>query len=455
MKQATMAIFGLMLAAALLPMACVAGQPTKTCIAHGQATLRALTQGHYDQVDKYLGSDFAGFTPQKWRQTWAQIQAQAGTFRTLGALAPRELAGQKLLVASLDFNKTPLAALVACDDSDRVTTLRLVPAATLAGTSRPAVKAHVEADGVCVEPLVVRSPLGPLRGALTLPEGKGPFPAVVLVAGSGAHDLNETVGPNQPFRDIADGLAKHGVASLRYDKRTFDYGAKVAGNSDFTVDDEVTDDALTALHELASQKEIDSHRVFVLGHSLGAMMAPRIAKHDKRLAGVIMLAAPARSFLAVIAAQIRELGVRQGASTQMIAKQEQAIADEQKLLGHADAAHPPQGTFELLPDHPVQQAYLLSLNDYHQVATAKSLDLPMLILQGSNDFQVSPTLDFNAWKKVLAGEPRVTFHLFPELSHLFMPGPTRSPEDYSQPAHVVPAVIDTIAKWIKAQPSAK
>lgn len=273
----------------------------------------------------------------------------------------------------------------------------------------------------------------------------------MLVQGSGAHDLDETAGPNKPFRDIADGLAKAGIASLRYDKCTFDYALKAAANPDFTIDDEVTDDALTALRLLAKQKSVDPHRVFVLGHSLGAQMAPRIAKRDPQLAGVIMLAA--RPLLDVLAEQIREGGQRAGQTKAQIAKAEQPVVAEQAILAKADPQHPPKGMSYAIPGAPVPQVYQLSLHDYHQVAVAKSLTVPMLILQGGNDFQVSPINDFDAWKKALAGKSNVTFHLFPGLSHLFMSGPTKSPADYEKPAHVDPAVIRAIADWIKAQPA--
>ncbi|HET7162906.1 MAG TPA: hypothetical protein VFI32_09595 [Rhodanobacteraceae bacterium] len=122
------------------------------------------------------------------------------------------------------------------------------------------------------------------------------------------------------------------------------------------------------------------------------------------------------------------------------------------LLSAADPKAPPEGTFELLPGSSLSQVYLLSLHDVHQLATAKVLALPLLILQGGNDFQVLPTRDFDAWKKALASHRNVTLHLFPGLSHLFMPGPTKSPADYARPAHVDPGVITTIADWIKAQP---
>src|SRR6185437_11029464 len=98
--------------------------------------------------------------------------------------------------------------------------------------------------------LSVSSAAGPLPGTLTVPAGDGPFPAVLLIAGSGPNDRDETIGPNKPFADLARALAMHGIASLRYDKRTFVYGKNSrVGN----VDDEVTDDALAALQTLAKQ----------------------------------------------------------------------------------------------------------------------------------------------------------------------------------------------------------
>lgn len=324
-------------------------------------------------------------------------------------------------------------------------------AATTAHEHAPdaAIEAHVTPDGVRVLPLDVPSPFGPLHGALTLPAGPGPFPAVVLVQGSGSSDMDETIGPNKPFRDIADGLARAGVASLRYDKRSFAYPLKVAANGKLTVDDEITNDALAALKLLATQKSIDPRRVFVLGHSEGAMLVPRMVKRDPHLAGGIMLAAPARPFLVVAAEQVRELGAKAKLPQAAIAANLKAIADEQALLDKADPQHPPQGRFG-----PAPQSWWLSLHEYHQVAVAKSLSWPLLILQGGSDFQVSPTLDFAAWKQALAGKHNVTFHLYPGLGHLFRPaGKSGTVADYLDAGATDSRVITDIASWIKAQPA--
>lgn len=438
------------------------------CTLYSGQLLAAMASGDYTAARAHFSTRMqVGLSAGALGEAWTREQVAAGPYRGHGDVVTMRTSTGVVVFTPLKFAKSPRILDVSCSGQGDIDGIHILSPeeadaivaelkSSAAAATRAPVTAHTEADGVRIEPLIVPTPVGPLRGVLTLPAGTGPFPAVVLVSGSGPNDMDETVEGNKPFKDIAEGLARAGIASLRYDKRTLDYASKAAGNPGFTIDDEVTDDALTALHLLAQQKQVDPWRVFVLGHSLGAQMAPRIAQRDPELAGIILLAAPARSFLTMVAAQLRELGPKQGMSHAELGRLEQAIAAEQKLLAGANPAHPPKGSFAPIPGRPaLSQVYLLSLHDVHQVAVAETLTLPMLILQGGSDFQVSPTLDFDAWKHALAGKPNVTFHLFPSLSHLFMSGPMRSPADYAKRAHVDPAVIDTVASWIKAQAPAK
>lgn len=457
------------LLALTLPVAAMAAPPSAkapaaaegtvpgACVIRSRASVDAIARGDFASAGKDFAPAIASqFSPAKIEQAWQSVQVSAGAYRTHGATASRDLGGRQLVVTPVSFAHAEWDFVYTCDGDDRITAAQLMPVAQLdqaaaeaqrAEAGRPSVQAQVEADGVRVEPLSVPSPFGPLRGALTLPAGKGPFPAVVFVGGSGPNDLDESVGGAKPFRDIADGLARLGVASLRYDKRQVDYGAKMAANAKLTVDEEQTDDALTAARLLAKQAQVDPRRVFALGHSQGGMLAPRIGQRDPRVAGLILLAAPARKLLAVSRQQVREQGERSGLPKASIEANEKMLADEQALLDKADPQHPPQGEFGGIP-----QTWWLSLHDYDQVAVAKSLSMPMLVLQGGSDFQVSPTLDFDAWKRALAGKPNVTFHLYPGLSHLFTPaGKTMTVADYAKPAHVDPTVVADIANWIKAQ----
>lgn len=433
------------LAAAVLstPSVRAAAALSPVCVAHATASLDALVRGDYAGARKDFDDTVASkVDAARLEQSWKRLQGELGAYRSHDTVRQKILAGHAVAVATLSFASMRLGFVAACDAQDKISTYRFVPAEALAAA---AVRAHVEADGIRVSPLDVPTPVGPLRGALTLPPGTGPFPAVLLVAGSGAHDMDETIGPNKPFRDIAEGLARAGIASLRYDKRTFDHPQGGAG---IVIDTEVTDDAVTAARLLARQNEVDPKRVFVLGHSLGAMMVPRVGQRDPQLAGLVLLAAPARPLLDVSAEQVREQGERAGETAAQIAAGERAIAAEQKLLAGADPRHPPAGSFGGVP-----QGYWLSLQEYRQVAVAKALSVPMLFLQGEGDFQVSPTLDFARWQRELAGRQRTTFHLYPGLSHLFMPaGKTGTLADYKAPAHLEAQVIGDIATWVKAQP---
>jgi uncharacterized protein len=276
-----------------------------------------------------------------------------------------------------------------------------------------------------------------LPGTLTLPNGSGPFPAVVLVHGSGPNDRDETVGGTKVFKDLAEGLASRGIAVLRYEKRTRQYQARMAGLADLTVEEETVDDAVRAAALLRTQPEIDPRRVYVLGHSLGGYVAPRIAAEDGKLAGLIVMAGNARP--------IEDLMVDQAEYLQLPASDIAGIkaqAKRIKALEPSDADGPP------LLGMPV--SYLLDLKDYDPVAAAKKLQIPMLFLQGERDYQVT-NKDLDLWKAGLAGHKDVVFQTFPALNHLFVAGEGKSTEaEYRKPGHVSAEVIDAIAKWMKA-----
>ena len=429
------------------------GEPAELCATRSATLLDALVHADYAAARRDFGPELTGKLDEgKLKQAWAALQGQGGSYVSSTPAQKLYVNDQPVFVTQLNLAKAPLDMVITCDAQGRIAMLQFAPPTRVAimtqKTAAHGVQSHVEADGVRVSPLDVPTPIGPLRGALTLPVGHGPFPAVVLVAGSGAHDMDETVGPNKPFRDIADGLARVGIASLRYDKRTFDYPKEWSGKSTPAIDAEVTDDAVTAARLLARQNAIDPRQVFVLGHSLGAMMAPRIGERDPQLAGLVLMAAPARRIFDVMEQQAREQSAKAGQSPAAIAQAVQAYAAEQKLLAAVGPGQPaPQGEFGGVP-----QSYWLSWSRVDPVAGAKRLSMPMLILQGGSDFQISPTQDFARWKQELAGRTHTAFHLYPGLSHLFMlAGKASTLADYAVPAHVDARVVGDIATWIKAQ----
>lgn len=291
-----------------------------------------------------------------------------------------------------------------------------------------------------------------MPGTLTTPTEGGPWPAVVLVHGSGPNDRAETIGPNRPFRDLALGLASRGIAVLAYDKRSLTHGAAMAAVKGMTVQDEVVDDAVLAVDLLRATGGVDPARVWLLGHSLGGMLAPRIAEQANGLAGLVILAGAARPLEDLILDQTRYLAQRDGNVTaperSVLEKvEEQVAAIEDPDL---DAGTP---AADLLG---VPASYWLDLRGYAATAVAATLDVPILVLQGERDYQVTMA-DFALWKKALGTRDDVTLTSFPELNHLMMTAPATTstppgskglsgPEEYQVAGHVDEAVIDAITR---------
>jgi dienelactone hydrolase len=267
-----------------------------------------------------------------------------------------------------------------------------------------------------------------LPGTLTVPKGAGPFPAAVLVHGSGPEDRDETIGPNHPFADIAQGLSSRGVAVLRYDKRTMMYSANIA-----TVDEEVIDDAVAAVNLLRARRDVIADRIFVVGHSLGAMLAPEIAKKAAPVAGVVMLAPAGRKVAVAIVQQLRSFGATSGGFVEV------------EREGEEIAAHkmPASGKFMGAP-----ASYFYDLDARDEVALARSLGVPILILHGGRDYQVIDE-DIQHWQEGLKGAPHVKVETFPTLNHLFIAGQGKpNPAEYETPGHVDQAVVGAIADFV-------
>ena len=297
-----------------------------------------------------------------------------------------------------------------------------------------------------VRQLAVRVGTPPLKGTLTLPPGKGPFPAVVLVPGSGPNDQDETVGLDKPFRDIAMGLAALGVASLRYDKRTLDYPKSVNPRT-FTPVAEYVPDALAAVRMLEREPEVDNRRIFVLGHSQGGTLAPLIAQRAPQVAGLILLAAATEPLGAALSRQVRYLATLPGEIGAQAAAQLPEVMTIAAQISNVSILEKDSPGTVLFGG--VGPAYYLSELRYNPVATARSDRQPLLILQGGRDYQVTVRNDLDVWLSGLKGRKGVTAVQFPKADHLFIDGSgPPSPADYEKPGHVAPAVIGEIATWV-------
>lgn len=295
----------------------------------------------------------------------------------------------------------------------------------------------------------------PLPGTLTMPVGDGPFAAAVLVHGSGPNDRDLTLGPNKAFRDLAQGLASQGIAVLRYDKRTLIHGERVVADPNFTVYDEYVDDALAGIAWLRSLDSIDPARVYAIGISQGAMVAPHIAVMDPDIGGVVIMAGLARPFEASIYEQLdyqlalaEEYGEELTPQAQATLDALREIADN---LAKVRAGADPAEVFGVSG----QAAYWGSVVENDPLADLAVVDVPVLILQGGRDYQATME-DFALFQEALAGHDNVTLKSYPALNHLFMEtgevGTLAAPSEYATVATFVDAeVIADIAAWIAQQ----
>jgi uncharacterized protein len=381
--------------------------------------------------------------PDKLEDNWKMIVGQLGPYQKMSSPRAETSGKYDVVYSTFQFEKSKLDLKVVFNADKQVTGLFF---------QQPKVDykapSYVKADSFQEVEVVVGEGEWPLPGTLTLPKDDGPFPAVVLVQGSGPHDRDESIGPNMPFRDLAWGLASRGIAVLRYEKRTRQHAAKVAALKTITFKEEVVDDALAATALLRKNKAINGKKIFVLGHSLGATCAPQIAELDPEVSGIILLAGTTRPLEDVLLEQVAYvLSVN---NTPPDKRKEQL----EKLKQQVERVKDPK----LSPDTPsgdlplgAPAAYWLALRDYDPAATAAKLKRPILVLQGEQDYQVTMD-DFAGWKKALEARKEVRLKSYPKLNHLFMESERKArPADYEKPGHIVEEVVEDIAEWVKKQ----
>ena len=268
-----------------------------------------------------------------------------------------------------------------------------------------------------------------INGTLTTPKIGGPFPYVILLSGSGPNDRDETIGPNKPLEDIANGLAKNGIASLRFDKRTYSYPIECAKDIYFTLEDEYIEDTIAAYNFISERDDVSA--IYILGHSLGGQILPLVAQ-EIEVDGLIYLAAPARDFVDLLEEQInyletvKESDLSQYKNEIARLKELDNLSEDDFLLG-------------------AYKTYWLDLLNYNQVEEAKNLDIPQFFLQGEEDYQVSME-DFAIWKENL---PNATFKSYPGLTHIFTEGKREmGPNVYMNKTKVGDEVIEDIVDFI-------
>ena len=415
-------------------------------------------------VDLLAAGDFAAavkrFDPamtaalpaDKLRDVWKSLNTQAGVFQKQTGTRVAKESGYQVVFVACTFEKAVLEAKIVFDASKRIAGLFFVPPPARSEYTPPAYArpgAYGEAD------VRVGSPDWSLPGTLSTPAGQGLVPGVVLVHGSGPLDRDETVGPNRPFRDLASGLSSLGIAVLRYDKRTKVYAARLQAESDrLTLNEETVADAVEAVRLLRGSRRVDASRVFVLGHSLGGVALPRIARLEPGIAGFVMLATPSRPLQEAYLEQMAYLAALDGVTTpEERARLETIRHQVERVAAHDSTAASGADRPDDLPLG-LGRAYWDDLARHDAGEAATLLRGPVLVLQGGRDYQVTRA-DFEGWRRLLAGRTDVAFRIYPSLNHLFMKGEGMgTPDEYLVAGHVAAEVVEQIATWVKDRPAA-
>ncbi len=423
--------------------------PEDELIVKARAFLAALEKNDFQAAAKDFDATMLKLSgPDKLAEFWKSAPAQLSPFKRQTAARRDTLGSYDIVLVTCEFEKQTLDLRVVFDKDKKIAGFQFIPSLPPARYEPPA---YADPARFAESDVTVGSGEWALPGTLTAPKGDGPFPALVLVHGSGPNDRDESIGPNKPFKDLAWGLASQGIAVLRYDKRSRVYGEKIIKDPRLpllTVKEETIDDAVEAVRLLKETPRIDGRRIFVLGHSLGGMLIPRIALAAKALgpAGFISMAGLTRTLEDTTLQQLTYLYGLEGPISAEEKRQLEAIKAQiaqVKAFKDSDrgAAQP------MILNAP--PTYWLDLRRYYPPETAKSMDRPLLILQGARDYQVT-TEDFNNWKKSLEGRPGVEFRLYPKCNHLFFEAEgIPSPMEYQlKHGSVAPQVIGDIAGFI-------
>lgn len=374
------------------------------------------------------------------RAAWTGELGQYGTFAGVGAPISEPDGTVKI---PLMFEHATRTLVVAVDGGGQLIGLRLAPAEAAAPMVPWEPPDYVSIDEFDETDVVLGD--GPLAvpGTLSVPRRAGAGPAVLVLSGSGPNDRDETIGRNKPMKDLAWGLASRGIVVLRFDKVTFAHPAEVVAQPDFTITDEYLPQARAAIDLLRTHESVDPNRIFLLGHSLGGTVAPRVAQAEPRVAGLVLLAGGTEPMHRAGLRQFRYLAETNpglAAAVETMAKQV-AVVDSPDLTASTPASELPFG---------VPAPYWLDVRDYRPGELAATLHKPMLVLQGGRDYQVTVDDDLPAWR---AGVPDATFRVYEQDNHLFFVGSGRSTaEEYEPAQHMDPAVVRDVAEWVLEKP---
>lgn len=391
----------------------------------GNSFIKALlVDKNIEKAHSYFDPSIAGQIPvEQLKAITEQLQGQLGGLKNILEVNNEG----SIYYYYTEFEKTKLDVQLTFGENNKMLGFFLVPHKTF---EKPDEKTTLKIKSDAIE----------LNGTLLVPPSNNKKKLVIFVHGSGAHDRDETIGENKPFKDIAEYLLNNGIASYRYDKRTYSYPETF--NEKSTVEEETINDAVNAALYFKNNADYKEYQIIIMGHSQGAYLMPEIAK-KAQVSKYIFMAGNARPLQNLIVEQYEYLHTLDSAKVPAEAVQEVknqvAYLNSSNFNLNSPAKELPLGQ---------SAAYWQYLKNYNQLNEVKKIKAPMFFAQGGRDYQVTEK-DFNLWKETLKNNKTAVFKLYPSLSHLFIAGSGKpSPKDYETKGKVDEQFLKDLTQFI-------
>ncbi|GAB1372175.1 DUF3887 domain-containing protein [Candidatus Kapaibacterium sp.] len=401
-------------------------------------------QGMYDMFSEDVKKKL---TLEQTSTIWKQMTGLFGQFVGMSPIQTSEYNGVVLCISNLTFEKGIIEARISIDKEGKISGFFITPKQE---ETKYTIPEYADTTSFVESLIKFGSEEFILNGVLSLPKSSKKTPVLILVHGSGPHDMDETIGPNKPFKDLAWGLASNGIAVMRYNKRTKQHPEKLTEKFlELDVYDEVINDAVYAVNFLIANADaynIDKTQIYVLGHSLGGTLVPRIAEKCNSLKGIISMAGMTRKLQNVLLEQYNYLYSLDGEISDDEKKSISELEQQIKNMLSSDLTvnTPPDSLPLSMPGK-----YWLTFRDIDPASEILKFEGKILILQGLRDYQVTIE-DYEIWRNALKAKKNSKLISYEDLNHLMQVGKGKSkPEEYYVPTKIDKRIILDITSWIK------
>jgi dienelactone hydrolase len=420
-------------------------------IAAAKKFAKLIVNQKFDKAAKLTADDKPTEFAKKLKDDFEKSVQSLGKFKSFGEPEVEEMGERKLVSLPSYFENGFLNLTILVNYQEEIIWIKY-QSLTIQKDAKQTAAAGPAAQAMETEEKEVTFGKEPwqVKGKLMLPKSKKAVPAVVLVHGWGPRDADETIGPNKPFEELAKGLSGQGVAVLRFPNRLFAYKDQMSKLKTATAREEIVEDVLEALKFLRQEKGIDKSKLYILGFDFGATITPQIAKEDGEVAGVILLAAPARNSADVFEERLKYLASLTGPQQAVSRKQ---YEDSKAMLAQLrDGSAPATGKLLGQPIPRWMERNEISLNSPKILA---ELQCRILVAGAGRDYHVARA-DFDVYKTALKGQSNAKFKWYKALNHYFMRGEGKAmPQEYDAATPFDSVVIQQLAKWIKSKEGAK